>query len=274
MKLTRRKFIKLSAMAVMLGAISDISVIEPYRIVISRYDVPLRRLPPELDGLKIAQLSDLHRSRIVPDALIRKAVRMSNALSPDIAVFTGDFVSRNSGNAEPCAEMLSEIRTRYGSFAVIGNHDCWAGSEKVQKSLRDHGITVLVNQNTRPIPGLTILGLDDHWIGHPDQEKTWKGANPDDAHVFLCHNPMALRKMKGRDCLMLAGHTHGGQVIIPFIPRNRLPGLKGWRYISGWYNEGNVDMYINRGIGMIFPPIRFLCPPEITLFTLRSQTAS
>jgi hypothetical protein len=271
MKLSRRSFLKLSSGTLVACALADTSLIEPFGIVVSHHDVPMRGLPHDLDGLKVAQLSDLHRSMIVPDMLIRTAVRMTNELAPDIVVLTGDFVSHASSNAAPCAEMLSSLKAHRGIYAVVGNHDHWTNVRVVTESLKSHGFEVLSNANTRLSPGLTILGLDDYWAGEPDQGKTWKGANTRDACIFLSHNPGAVREMKGRECLMITGHTHGGQVNIPFIPRNLLPDMRGWKYISGWYREGKVDMYVNRGIGTVFPPIRFMCPPEITLFTLRAS---
>lgn len=271
-RMTRRRFLKLTAGLAVLGVTGDLAYVEPHRIRVTRHDVPMRKLPRKLDGFTIVQMSDLHRSMIVPDSLISTAARLANDVSADIAVFTGDFVSHNSRNADACAEMLSAIKPRLGCYAVLGNHDYWTDAKYVAKSLENHGIRVLKNENTLLSPGLTLLGLDDWWAGHPNVQNTWKGVDDDTAQVLLCHNPLAVKAMHGRECLMLTGHTHGGQVHIPFVPRNHLPGLKGWRYIQGWYQVGDVRMYVNRGIGMIFPPVRFMCSPEITVYTLRSST--
>ena len=269
--MTRRTFLKVLAGAGVAAISVDAFAIEPNRLEITKHNVTMPKLPGELNGLKIVQLSDLHRSSIVPDDLIRSAVKMTNDLSPDIVVLTGDFVSNTSENARPCAEMLSELRTRIGTYAVLGNHDHWAGRETVIARLKDHGIMTLVNQNIEPAPGLVLLGLDDYWVGAPNFTKTWKGADPSAAQIFLSHNPFAVSKMNSKDCLMLSGHTHGGQAIISFIPIGSLPALRRWKYIKGWYNVGNTRLYVNRGIGMINPPIRFMCSPEITQFTLFSH---
>ena len=272
-KFSRRTFLKLAAGTFAAATLIDMTSFEPQHIEVTRHNVPMKYLPDELDGLTIVQLSDLHRSRIVPDRLIQSAVDITNKLSPDIVVLTGDFVSSNPRDAAPCARILSGLSSRYGSYAVLGNHDHWADATTVRNCLKDHGIKVLHNANLQPVPGLTLLGLDDYWAGNPDFVRTWKGADANSAQVFLSHNPLALKCLKEEECLMITGHTHGGQVNIPFIPRNRLPGLKGWKYIQGWCYKGNVQMYVNRGIGMINPPIRFMCSPEITLFTLRKATA-
>jgi uncharacterized protein len=223
-----------------------------------------------LDGFTIAQFSDLHRSLIVPDSLLRTAVEMTNDLKPDIVVATGDFVNRRASNAGPCADILSKLTPRIGTYAVLGNHDHWTDAKVVTSHLERRGISVLDNTSTRIADGLTLIGIDDFWAGRPDFSKAWSKADPEDAHVFLCHNPIAVRMVKSRECLMVSGHTHGGQVNLPFIPRRTLPGLKGWKYIRGWFQVGSVALYVNRGIGMINPPIRFMCRPEISLFTLRT----
>lgn len=269
--MTRRRFVKLSLYTALTACTIDAVAVEPRWIETTRYDVRLSRLPKELDGFTIAQLSDLHRSLIVPDSLIREAIETVNGLKPDLVVATGDFVSKRASNAEPCAEMLSKLKSRLGTCAVLGNHDHWTDAELVRSHLERKSITVLVNENTRIVDGLTLLGVDDFWAGSPDFTSTWNGVDPEDAHVFLSHNPLAVRMVKHHDCLMITGHTHGGQINLPFVPRRSLPGLKGWRYVRGWFRVGEVQMYVNRGIGVVGPPVRFMCRPEVTLYTLRTK---
>jgi uncharacterized protein len=202
--------------------------------------------------------------------VIRKSVALANELQADIALATGDFVNRRAKNAGPCAEMLSRLKTKMGTYAVLGNHDHWTDAHIVRKHLEEHGIMVLNNERVSLAPGLDLLGIDDFWAGKPDCKAAWRHADASAAHVFVSHNPLAVREVKKHDCLMITGHTHGGQVNLPFISRDLLPGMKGWRYIQGWYRVGKVNMYVNRGIGMVGPPIRFLCRPEVTLYVLRS----
>lgn len=269
--MTRRKFLRLTTLGVMgAGLAVDATAIEPRRIQVTTHDVPLNRLPRELDGFKIVQLSDLHRGYSTPDSIIRKSVTLANDLQADIALTTGDYVSHWAENSKQCAKMLSGLKTKMGTYAVLGNHDHWTDANIVRKHLEEHEITILTNERVSLAPGLDLLGIDDFWVGKADCKATWRQADPDAAHVFVSHNPLAVREIKHHDCLMITGHTHGGQVNLPFISRDLLPGMKGWRYIQGWYHVGKVNMYVNRGIGMVAPPIRFLCRPEVTLYVLRS----
>jgi hypothetical protein len=221
--------------------------------------------------VKIVQISDLHRTNPARDEVIRKAVRLANAESADIVVLTGDFVNTTADNAAPCADMLSHLKARWGVFAVLGNHDNWHGPRQVERALRVHNIRVLNNENSEVAPGLFIIGIDDEWTGHPDVKRAWSGVDEGAGQILLSHTPLAISLFKNKRCLALTGHTHGGQVVLPFVSRNRLPGLRGCPYISGWYRERNVQMYVNRGIGMVNPAIRFRCRPEISVFRLRAS---
>jgi uncharacterized protein len=236
--------------------------------VLTAYDVTLPGLPRELDGFRIVQLSDMHRSLVVPDSLIRGAVRLANSTHADIAVLTGDFVSHNANNAKPCAQMLSRIRTRKGLYAVLGNHDHWTNAGMVSKAIKSQGIVLLDNSNARLGTGLYLAGIDDKWAGKPDVGTAFRWIPQGSCRVMVSHTPLAIDLFKGRQGLLITGHTHGGQVLVPFVPRRRLPGLKGWHYIQGWYREGGILMYVNRGIGTVNPPIRFRCQPEVTLYVL------
>ena len=241
---------------------------ETRRLELRAYDVRVPGLPKELDGFRIAQLSDLHRSLIVPDSLIRRAVDLANTSRADVAVLTGDFVSRNADNAEPCARMLSRLRTRGGSFAILGNHDHWTDARTVAAALRRHGITVLDNKSVEVVPGLYLVGIDDQWAGRPDVPAAFAGVGSNACYVMLSHTPLAVDLFTGKRGLLITGHTHGGQVQIPLVNRKRLPGLRGWRYIQGWYREGDILMYVNRGIGTVNPAVRFRCRPEVTVYVL------
>ena len=271
--LTGKRIIKIIFISVILLAVY-VLIIEPRWIAVTHYDVYLSGLPPDLDGTKIVQLSDLHRGNKVPDSIIKRAVRLANAENPDVVVLTGDFINTSAANAEPCARMLSLLNARRGKFAVLGNHDHWYGARKVTDDLEAHGIQVLTNRNHLVAPWLYIIGIDDYWAGHPNIKRAWSGVDENVGQVLLSHTPRAAPLFVNKRCLALTGHTHGGQFIIPFIRRNRLPGLRGSPYISGWYQNGKSSMYVNRGIGMAMVPIRFLCRPEITVFTLKSNAGA
>jgi uncharacterized protein len=228
-------------------------------------------LPERDDGLRILQISDLHRRQAVPDWLIENAISIANREKPDLVVLTGDFVSSGKDNARKCAGMLAQLKARYGCYAVLGNHDHWEGASEVTRSLESVGVHVLVNSNAKVAGGLYLVGLDDLWAGRPDSVRAWKGVPRNAAQVLLCHNPQPDR-MGGHTCLMISGHTHGGQINIPGVARNTLPGLRGARYVEGWYKRAEVRMYVNRGIGMVNPPIRLFCRPEITIYSLSTNS--
>jgi len=268
---TVRRVVLLGLPALLALLLVYVTRVEPRWIQVTHYDVPVDGLPASLDGLRIVQVSDLHRGPRVPDSLIRKAVRVANGESPDIVVLTGDFISRRPENARPCAEILAGLRPRLGAFAVLGNHDHWHGAQAVTDALSSQGIRVLNNESRRVAPGLFMIGIDDTWAGHPDVRRAWSGVDARAGQVLLSHSPVAISLLSGRRCFAITGHTHGGEVIVPFIPRSRLPGLRGFPYIGGWYRKDGVRMYVNRGIGLVNPlRIRFRCRPEISVFTLRS----
>lgn len=268
--ITRRRVV-IALLLLAIGLYVYAKKIEPRWIQVTRHEVQLNGLPRSLDGLKVVQISDVHRSYRTPDFIIKRAVKLANRESPDIVVLTGDFINKGIENAKPCAEILSKLKAPKGVYGVMGNHDHWYGAAELTRALESKGIHVLTNKNQLVAPGLYMIGIDDLWSGHPDVNRAWSGVEENAGQILLSHSPLAMPMFRDKNCLALTGHTHGGQYTIPFIPRNRLPGLKGSLYISGWYMEGNAQMYVNRGIGSVIVPIRFLCRPEVTVFTLRSK---
>lgn len=246
----------------------DATIYEPRFPQLTTYDVAVPNLPASLDGFKIVQLSDIHRRRGVPDSVIKRAVRMANSTNPDAVVLTGDYSGMDPTNIEPCFKMLSKLESRLGAYAVLGNHDHWTGAEAVSESIARHHITLLDNESARLGPGLYLAGIDDQWVGSPDVNAAFRGIPKGSACVMLSHTPVALPLFAGHKGLLVTGHTHGGQVNLPLIPRTRLPGFHNCKCIKGWYEENGILMYVNRGIGMINPPVRFLCRPEVSLYVL------
>lgn len=269
------------------------------RIQLTHHEAGLARLAPELDGFRLVQLSDLHSSLVVGAGQVRRAVRIANGCNPDLVVITGDFVSfRSMQHLAAGAEELRGLRSHYGVFACLGNHEHWEGVEPVLEALEGVGIRVLVNEST-PIAGnLWLAGIDDLVAGKPDLPGTTAGIPDDAAVALMSHSPMVLPEVANRPWLVLAGHTHGGQVSVPFLGPRRtigLPGVKAfarfyeavgvaarrgrleavstYRYPAGWYHEGQASMYVNRGVG-VNPacPVRVNCPAEVALFVLRAES--
>jgi uncharacterized protein len=248
--------------------------------------IALRGLPEAFHGLRIAQISDIHYDEFTEPYFVREVVRRTNRLNPDIVLLTGDFVTNGplshrlpKGLSYRCAEILSGIQCPH-RFASLGNHDVLVGWEIVVDALKTHGIPTLLNSYLpfeRNNARLWFAGLRSSLEDVPDLDAAIpRQAAPGEPIVLLAHEPdYALHVVKhGRVDLMLSGHTHGGQVHLPFIgtPRQLLP-KGGRRFIHGRFDVGPMQLYVNRGIGTVKLPVRFMCPPELTLFTLQPARA-
>lgn len=268
--MTRRHFLATGLAGGTLALGTDALAIEPRRLETTFHRLALPGLSPSLAGLRVVQISDLHRGPLVADSLIQAAVDRVAALKPDLVALTGDFVSVDWRNADPCVEMMAALRPPLGAWAVLGNHDHATNPIEVARALRRHGIPVMVNHNHRLISGLRLVGIDDTAAGHPDPARAFRGTRSGEATLLLTHNPSLLRfDLPARPLCILAGHTHGGQVVIPGLPRHLMPGLRAAHYVAGWYRRGAHRMYVNRGVGMVGLPVRFLCRPEISVFDLQ-----
>lgn len=258
---------------------------EPHELAVERVDLRLANLPRDFDGLRIAQLSDIHFEEFVSAQHLAKAIAAINEAPPDLVVLTGDFVTeplfgKNSAKAAqvafPCAEMLRTLRARHGVFATLGNHDYMTRPRIVRDALAAAGIPVLRNASTEVAiggRGLWIVGLDDALRGHPDPEIAFRAVPPGRGAITLVHEPDVADSLQGYPiALQLSGHSHGGQVRLPIVGPPYLP-LLSRKYPMGHYRAGALDLYTNRGLGVIGVPFRFLCPPELTLFTLHSSAA-
>ena len=284
--LTRREFFKASV-ASAYGLALYGCVIDRHWLQIVHSDVYLPGLPPEFEGYRVAQLSDIHIDEFTEPFFVREAVDRINALNPDAVFLTGDFVSHQletlkfaEGSAWQCANILTGLKCRR-RYAIFGNHDAMVGLPLVGEALRDNGITVLQNSFLPIQRGgarVWLAGLDDAVMGAPDPDKAIPPSirnRPNEPLILLCHEPdysdTVLRHPAGQAVdLILSGHTHGGQIRIPFMGPFHLPPL-GRKYVHGWFKFGKAQLYVNRGLGTVGVPVRFDCPPEITLFTLRRQ---
>ena len=273
----------LGAGALALGWYS--TLVEPNEIKVKTLDVWLRRLPAAFDGFRIAQVSDIHYGEYLGEDHVRDVVKLTNEAKADLVVLTGDFVTRHlmSKNkasrlsdaraAEPCARIFAELKSNRGTVAVLGNHDHATDPEFVTDALSSHGIRVLRNQ-TYPVEvegkRVWVAGVDDALEHAADLRGTMEQVPRDEACVLLVHEPdMADWVARYSVDLQLSGHSHGGQVRIPFLGAPILPP-SGRKYPLGHYRIRELQLYTNPGIGVITLPIRFDCPPEVTVFTLRA----
>lgn len=248
---------------------------EPHTLKIERREIFLRRLPRELDGFRIVQLTDIHHSPLTGRAEIERAVRVANELRPDMVALTGDYVSHEREYAAPAAEMLGGLRSRYGTFAVLGNHDHWTDAALVTDLLELEGIRVLTNEGMRfeasehAGASFWLAGVDDTMVGLEDLPLALAGAKTDEMKLLLAHNPTVLRRAARADVdFILAGHTHGGQVTLRSeISRSGRPRR---RLLRGLGRQNDTQIYVSRGLGCVVLPVRYGCPPEVTLLELRS----
>ena len=229
--------------------------------------VILRTLPAAFDGLRVAQLSDIHHGLFLPLPAVERAVEAANALGADLIALTGDFVTFSPDYVRPMARALSRLRAPMGVFAVLGNHDYRAGADLVARELRRAGINVLRNTHTalkRGSDRLWLVGVDDLWY-NCDLKRALRGVPRGAPTVLLSHNPAIIGQAArlGLD-LVLSGHTHGGQIRLPVLGsvyRRR-------RYTIGWDRLHDTQIYVCRGLGKSIVPIRIGCPPEIALLQL------
>lgn len=242
--------------------------IEPRFVQVTRQRVLFENYPADEPPMKITLMGDFHCGPYMSPKRVRRIVRMSNREVPDVVLLDGDFVSGTAQNINSCAPELARLRTKRGTFAVLGNHDYWEGAEHVAKALRRNGIDVIINGNRKLSNGVWLVAMDDVWTGRPDPEAAFAGVPENAVRIALTHSPNLFPHIKGRNCLALTGHTHAGQIDIPGIPRNQLPGLLNFEYIRGWYRDGNSRLYVNRGLGVVNPPLRFRARPEITILTI------
>ena len=235
--------------------------------------IHLSRLPKTFDGFRVVQLSDIHHGPFSDREQIERAVDTANRLQPDIIALTGDYISKERHYAAPCAEMLGRLKAKYGVYAVLGNHDHWTDAALITDLFRAEGITVLINEGMhfeKNGASIWLAGVDDTMVGLEDLSLALAGARDDEMKLLLAHNPIILRRAARASVdLVLSGHTHGGQVAIRG-ERSTLRGARK-RLLKGHGRLSNTQIYVNRGLGTVVLPIRYGCPPEISLLELRSE---
>jgi predicted MPP superfamily phosphohydrolase len=261
----------LRALALNLSEAARSALTEPFRLTIEHRQIHLRRLPSAFDGFRIVQLSDIHHSPFTSKAQIERAVATANSLQPDLIALTGDYISKERRYAAPCAELLGKLRARYGVFAVLGNHDHWTDAALITDLFRAEGMTVLVNQGMRfemKDQAVWLAGTDDTMVGLEDLPLALAGSREDEFKLLLAHNPIILRRAAraGVD-LVLSGHTHGGQVRLR--SERSADERTRRRLLKGLGREGDTQIYVTRGLGTVVLPVRFGCPPEVSLLELR-----
>jgi hypothetical protein len=241
----------------------------------------LPRLPRAFEGFRICQLSDIHIGPFMPAEEIRKYVAIANAQKAEMVVLTGDFVTFDPNTQQAVVEALSGLRAPFGVYGSLGNHDAWAVVEdSITELFSQTGVRILRGANV----AISTNGEAFNLIGVDFQSPRRFGPSPpvphllanieglidrDRVNILLSHNPDTFDRAAelGID-LSLAGHTHGGQAALEFISPEIAPSRLVTPYVAGWFSKPGGQLYVNRGIGTIFIPIRIGAPPEITVYRL------
>jgi hypothetical protein len=249
-----------------------------HELEVTELTLRLPRLPDVFAGMKVVQISDFHFAEYTEAFFLERVVRKVNELKPDLVLLTGDFVSTKplprrfgASMAYHCAAILGGIACPL-RYAVLGNHDALVGSAKVMDALKIHGIPVLFDRSEpleRDGKRLWLAGIRDALEQRPDLDAALPSDRRSEPVILLAHEPDFADHAVGRQVdLVLSGHTHGGQIVLPFLPPLFLPEM-GKKYLHGHFRfQDGMQLYVNRGIGAVNLPFRFRCPPEITAFTL------
>lgn len=273
MRLNRRDALRALAatgVGLAVGPVAYGAAYERHRLVRLESEVPVSGLPHALDGLRIGLITDIHHSASVSADDVTRAVELLRSANPDLVVLGGDYVTYgNRAYVEPVAQLLAPLANApHGSFAVLGNHD---DDRDMPAALAKHHFTVLKDQHTRlTIRGelLDIIGIR-YWTRRmPHLTQVFQGIGPNS--ILLAHDPRRLTQAAQLDVpLVLSGHTHGGQIV--------LPGLgtltkKDFPILGGLTRQINTSLFVSRGVGTVYVPIRINCPPDVAVLTLRRKS--
>jgi uncharacterized protein len=275
--MTRRNFLTRSlktvaALAAGGGAAAFLGI---YHCRVNHCEIHPGGISPGFDRFRIALLSDFHHSPWIPASYIRQVVELTNSLQPDLIALTGDYVHHGGSWAAGCFRELAGLRSRHGSVGVLGNHDHYDNAGPiVRDGLRRAGITDLTNCGlsiTRGRESLHLAGTGDYWREKQKLSEALSGVRRPKSAILLQHNPDYVERLHDeRIGLVLSGHTHGGQCVFPILGAPILPSRYGQKYVSGLCQGPETQVFVTRGVGVAFPPIRIGCPAEVALLTLRS----
>ena len=249
-----------------LGAHNDV-----YDIEVTRNEVFIDDLPEAFHGYRVAFLTDTHVVGFVRREFYRAVVDQVNRFDPDLILLGGDFVTWRRHIPLMADVLLTDLKARDAVLAVLGNHDYWANGDEVKAAMSAKGVQFIINKShviRRNGAELPVVGIDEVYRGQPDVEAAFAGVKRG-PRIGVTHHPDLIDQVDDRRIdLLVCGHTHGGQIRLPFFGPLVVPSKHEGRYAAGFHRVGEVLMYVSRGIGAI-PPIRILCPPEVATFTLR-----
>ena len=272
--LSRRHFLAAPLIAVSATA-AYARLIEPYAYWVSETDIFIRDLPERFEGFRITQLTDIHHSRILGLSEVRRVVSLAQQTKPDMFVLTGDYTTTYRRYIEPCAEALAALRAPEGVWAILGNHDHYTDPELTTRALQRQHIAVLNNAHTtlqRGSDAIQLSGIDDWSWAANDWARAFSGLRPNAPTVLLSHQPSVLDLEETKSvALILSGHTHGGQVKLPFVGAPARFATQDLKYARGLFRSGETQLYVSAGTGVIGLPLRFGVRPEIAVLRLRRE---
>lgn len=269
MAITRRAVLK-TLVATGVGAVAGGGaygfVYGRHELELTRAAVPVPSLPAGLNGLRVGLLTDVHRSRWVSQEDVSSAVSMVMAERPDLIVLGGDYVTWGDREfVQPAADALRGLSAPYGIYGILGNHD---DDHDMPAALTRNGVQMLRDARTRlKLRGetLDLIGVRFWTKRRADIAVLVKDAAP--MTILLAHDPRRLTEAAALNIpLVLAGHTHGGQVVLPVIGA---PAAQKFPVVAGFGRRGATTMFVSRGIGTVYVPVRVNCPPEVALLTLQ-----
>jgi len=238
---------------------------EQRRVDTLRVEIAVPRWPAGQRGLRVVFGSDFHAGPTTDLRALAHICRTMDALQPDVLLLGGDFVLFHHRYVDALCRMFADIRAPLGKFAVLGNHDLWADDQHIERALRDAGVTVLTNTSMtlhEPFSRVSIVGLDDAWVGRTDAAAAFRNAT--ETRVVLMHAPSGLLHLADRTFdVALCGHTHGGQIALPGGIPLVTPGPLTRKYNSGVFKLQSGTLVASRGAGYAELPIRLFAPPDI-----------
>jgi len=282
MRPTRRRNLRIALLALLLIVLSCLVwgfFIEPNRLVVRQETIQIDSWPKELSGLRIAVIGDFHTGGwFVDDRKLQRIVELTNQQQPDLIVLLGDYMVSNTWHGhrvepEVTAAALKNLKAPLGVYAVLGNHDWWYNGDRVRRALEADGIRVLEDDLAEVKwrdKSFSLVGLADLWTRQQHVRETITRAPQGSTIVALTHNPDIFPSLPQHVPLLLAAHTHGGQVNLPLIGTPIVPSNFGSKYTAGHVFENGHHMFVTTGIGTSILPVRFRVPPEIVILTIRS----
>ena len=273
-KMKRRRSVlrKLCGATVGLGAGRTLldAAFDRQQVEVTRQRVTIPELPAAFDGVRICQITDVHHGPFLPLEYVHDAVALALAQEPDMFVLTGDLSHKKEWSVAPVWDAMTALEAPLGVWGVMGNHDWWHGIDASREGARHAGVEMIDNCAVPIDRGgerLWLGGVGDLWEDRQDLQGALRDTPADEPVVLLTHNPDYADQMTDpRVKLMLAGHSHGGQVCAPLLGPVGFVNKK--RYTEGLVATGVSQIYISRGIGMAGVPFRLNCPPELTVLEL------